>query len=57
MNINKNKWHNITMTYNGNKDTSKLKMYYDQKIDGIDYRICKQNGKIISKIPLTDITW
>ncbi len=56
-NFKKDKWYHITTTYDGSGDEDGIKMYYNENIDGVDYSICMQNGKIISKIPLTDITW
>lgn len=53
----KDKWYNITATYDGKRDVNNLKMYYVENIDGIDYQICKQGGVILSKIPLKDIAY
>lgn len=49
------KWHNVTLTYDGSGDLNKVKLYYDKKINGVDYHVCEQNGKIVSKTPVKDI--
>ena len=53
----KDKWYNIVCTYDGNSDPSNIVLNYSKKIDGVDYQIQEQNGKIISKIPLKNITY
>ena len=47
----------VTMTYDGRNDVNSIKLYYYKTIDGIDYHVCEQNGKIISKTPTSEITW
>jgi len=54
-NLKKNKWYDLTIDYNGTNDP--VKFYYIKNIDGIDYYVCEQSGKIISKNPLKDMTW
>ena len=53
----KKKWHPITISYDGRKDVDNVKLCYTKNINGIDYHVCEQNGKIISKTPISEITW
>lgn len=52
---NDGEWHNIIINSDGSSDAKNIKLYYDKVINGIEYHVCEQNGKIISKTPTKDI--
>ncbi len=47
----------ISFTYDGSNSKEEIKLYYTKNIDGIDYRVREQDGKILHKIPLREIKY